>query len=324
MDQKIGIIGSGIIASSLAVLTTGHGLESHILVRSQEAKARLMKRFEEHYALLVKKGILTPEGRAVCESYLHVTEHYEDLSECNIFLEAVTEDRTVKISVFEQIAKACPKVKMICSASSAITPDMMLAGQENNEWICRIADRLIIAHPFNPAHIVPYFELCASARTREGLMEEAVSFLRFLDREPVVLKKPTPGFIGNRLQFALFREAMQLVEEGICDFEDIDRALQYSFCPRYTSIGIFEHMDYAGLDLDAKNCKLLFPILSDRKDAPEVMTSRLNAGKTGTAAGEGFYDWRSRDMEAYAERVNEPFWKFINWKFPTVPDTEQG
>ena len=140
--------------------------------------------------------------------------------------------------------------------------------------------------------------------------------MKSLDREPVVLKKPTPGFIGNRLQFALLREAIQLVEEGICSFEEIDRALKYSFCPRYTSIGLFEHMDYAGLDLDDKNCKLLFPIISDRKDTPPSITERLAAGKGGTASGEGFYDWRGRDLEAYAERVNEPYWKFCHWEFP--------
>ncbi len=316
MNRSVGIIGSGIIASSLAVLTTGHGLDTYVLVRSEAAARRLWKTFRDHYSIMIRQGILKEEQEKICESFLHVTQDYADLAGCSIFMEAVAEDRGVKASVFREIAKACPEVEMICSASSAITPDMMLEEQEEDPWISRIADRLIIAHPFNPPHMVPYFELCQSAQTRPGLIEEAAAFLRTLHREPVILKKPTPGFIGNRLQFALFREAMQLVEEGICECEDIDRALRYSFCPRYTSIGIFEHMDFAGLGLDEKNCRLLFPIISDRKDTPPILADLLAAGKTGTAAGEGFYDWRERDMEAYAQRVNEPFWKFMDWEFP--------
>ena len=312
----IGIIGSGIIASSMAVLTTGHGLTTKVFVRSDDAEERLRRTYADHFALLIKEGILTEEQYGICATYLHTVKTYRDMTDCGIFYEAVAEVAAVKASVFAQIAKDCPEAKLICSASSAITPDMMLEELKGDPCFDFVAERLVITHPFNPAHMVPYVEFCGSSYSSQKLLEEAVSFMKFLDREPVVLKKPTPGFIGNRLQFALFREAMQLVEEGVCDFEDIDRALKYSFCPRYTSIGIFEHMDYAGLDLDDKNCKLLFPIISDRKDTPPVISERLAAGKSGTAAGEGFYDWRGRDMEAYASRVNAPFWKFCHWDFP--------
>ena len=316
MKKAVGIIGSGIIASSTAVLTTGHGYPTWVLVRSDEAEERLWKKYREHFERMVKNEILTSAEMEVCTTYLHVTQHYEEMSHCRIFMEAVAEVKEVKASVFEKIAANSPDVEMILSASSAITPEMMLEPLKESPFYGAIAPILMIAHPFNPVHMVPYFEVCGSKETREGLTEEVCAFLKSLDREPVVLKKPTPGFIGNRLQFALFREAMQLVSDGVCDFEDIDRALRFSFCPRYTSIGLFEHMDYAGLDLDAKNCKLLFPLLSDAKETPALITERLAAGKGGTAQGEGFYDWRNRDMEAYAERVNAPYWQFCKWNFP--------
>ena len=320
--KKIGIIGSGIIASSMAVLTTGHGCPTRVYVRSDSAEERLRRTYEGHFSLLIKQGILTEEQYAVCESYLHPVRTYGEMADCTIFFEAVAEVASVKASVFSEIAKACPAAELICSASSAITPDMMLSELIGAPEFDFVAERLLITHPFNPAHMVPYVEFCGSRYSKPETVEEAVSFMKFLDREPVVLKKPTPGFIGNRLQFALFREAMQLVEEGVCDFEDIDRALKYSFCPRYTSIGIFEHMDYAGLDLDAKNCKLLFPIISDRKDTPPMITERIAQGKGGTSFGEGFYDWRGRDMEAYQARVNAPFWKFCEWNFPSEKDAQ--
>ena len=314
--QTVAIIGTGIIASSMAVLTTGHGFPTRVLARSGQSEARLRETYRRHFGLLIKKGILTKQQYEICAGYLSVVREYPELAECTVFVEAVKEDKAVKASVFEMIAAACPIIELIGSASSAITPEMMLGELKDSPFREKIAGKLVIMHPFNPAHMVPYVEVCGSPLTNDGIIEKTVEFLKALDREPVVLKKPTPGFIGNRLQFALFREAMQLVEEGICDFEDIDRALRFSFCPRYTSIGIFEHMDFAGLELDARNCDLLFPVISDRKDTPELITDRLARGKSGTAAGEGFYDWRGRDMEAYAERVNAPFWKFCEWDFP--------
>ena len=134
-----------------------------------------------------------------------------------------------------------------------------------------------------------------------------------LDRKPVLLNKPTPGFIGNRLQFALWREALALVEEGICGPREVDRVLEYSFCPRYTSIGIFEHFDNGGLDLNAKTCKNVWPILSNATDIPDFMKKLMEEGKMGARSETktGFYDWEGVDMEAYAKRVSEPYWRMF-------------
>ena len=126
----------------------------------------------------------------------------------------------------------------------------------------------------------------------------------------------TPGFIGNRLQFALLREALALVEEGVADPRDVDACLNYSFCSRYTSIGIFEHFDNGGLDLCGAVSRNLFPILSDMKEPPELLTSKIAAGNLGPKTGEGFYDWHNVDMAAYRARVDAPYLRFCAWKFP--------
>ena len=140
-----------------------------------------------------------------------------------------------------------------------------------------------------------------------------MDFLKRLDRKPVLLRKPTPGFIGNRLQFALWREALALVDEGICEPRDVDTVLEYSFCPRYTSIGIFEHFDNGGLELNARTCKNVWPILSNATDIPAFMSDLMKEGKTGAKSDSktGFYDWNGVDMEAYAKRVSDPYWRMF-------------
>ena len=90
----------------------------------------------------------------------------------------------------------------------------------------------------------------------------------------------------------------------------------YSFCPRYTSIGIFEHFDNGGMQLNYNVVKTLFPLLSDKKEVPKAITDKIEAGDMGQKSGKGFYDWRNVDMYAYKERVSAPYWKYFNWNFP--------
>ena len=309
----VGIVGTGMIATALAVLTTGHGYPTVVYARSEGSEARFREGYRAHFALFQQHGIVTEAQIGCCETYLSVARDYDAMRECVIVFESVVEDLDAKHAVYRALEASCPDVRVIASVSSSIVPDALAEG------IDRYGDRIIVTHPFNPAHIVPFFELCQGAKTRGGVMQYMVDFLESMGRKPVCLKKPTPGFIGNRLQFALWRECLALVDEGVCEPRDIDRALNYSFCPRYTSIGIFEHFDSGGLQLNRAVCKNLFPIISDAKEVPPVIDALIAEGKDGARSGEGFYDWRGVDMEAYAERVNEPYWKFCQWDFPEKP-----
>ena len=194
--------------------------------------------------------------------------------------------------------------------SSSFVPDVLA------EKAVKYRDRILVTHPFNPAHMVPFFEICCGSDTGAGVLQFVKELLESLDRKPVILKKPAPGFIGNRLQFALWREALNLVESGIADPRDIDTCLNYSFCPSYTSIGIFEHFDNGDLTLNMRTCNGVFPSLSTMKEAPPAITDMVARGDLGAKTGVGFYDWRDVDMDAYLKRVNAPYWHFIDWDMP--------
>lgn len=310
--RTIGIVGTGMIASSMAVLAAGHGFKTVVLARSQNSVDRCSGVVKGYYKQMVDRGIISQATADLCEGYIIYTFNYEDMKEAEIVFESVAETTEAKYGVYRQLEECCPKVKAICSVSSSIVPDVLAEGAE------KYGDRILVSHPFNPPHMVPYFELCGSSKTPEDVMEYAKKLLEELDRKPVFLKKPTPGFIGNRLQFALWREALALVEEGICDPRDVDTCLEYSFCPRYTSIGIFEHFDNGGLELNAATCRNTWPILSNRTDIPDFMKKLMDEGKMGVRSESktGFYDWNGVDMEAYSKRVTEPYWQMLNWKFP--------
>ncbi|NLO47949.1 MAG: 3-hydroxyacyl-CoA dehydrogenase family protein [Clostridiales bacterium] len=308
--KHIGIIGLGMIGDSLSVLTTGHGYRTTCLARNPDRIPVYKETYAMYFRQMIEQGLMPENQMEICEKYLKYTLDISDLKDCDIIFECVFEDIELKYSIYANIEANCPNVKAICSVSSSFVPDVLSAKAT------KYKDRIIVTHPFNPAHMVPFFELCGGTDTGEGVLEFAKEVLESLDRKPVILKKPAPGFIGNRLQFALWREALNLIESGICDPKDIDTCLNFSFCPRYTSIGIFEHFDNGGLNLNITTCNTVFPTLSNMSKAPPVITDRIARGDLGAKTGVGFYDWRETDMDAYRERVNAPYWRFINWDLP--------
>ncbi|MBR3302099.1 MAG: 3-hydroxyacyl-CoA dehydrogenase family protein [Firmicutes bacterium] len=311
-ERTIGIVGTGMIASSMAVLAAGHGFKTAVLARSQKSVDRCSGVVDGFFGQMVDKGKVSAEQAGRFKGYINYCFDYEGLKDSEIIFESAVEVLETKYEVYRAIEAHCPKVKAICSVSSSIVPAKLAGGGGAYD------DRIIVTHPFNPPHLVPFFEICGSEGTADGVVDYAISLLEELDRKPVKLNKPTPGFIGNRLQFALWREALALVEEGICAPEAVDTCLEYSFCPRYTSIGIFEHFDNGGLELNAATCRNIWPILSTATEIPDSMKKLMEEGKMGARSElkQGFYDWNGVDMKAYAERVSAPYWNMFDWKLP--------
>lgn len=306
--KKIGIIGTGMIGTSFAVLSTGHNMQTVMLSMNDDLSKDSKAKFDAFYQQLTEFGTFTAETAAEKAKLLSYTLDYADLADCDMIFEAVLENLEIKHAVYEQLEKHCTKLQAICSVSSALPVNQLNANMQKYQ------DLLLVAHPFFPPHIIPYFELSTGKATSEQALTFAKNTLEELERKCVVLQKDVPGFIGNRLQFALWREAVNLVESGVCTPEDVDTCLMYSFCPRYTAIGIFEHFDNGGLQLNSGVCNTIFPTLSNADKTPTIISDLLAAGKSGRAAGQGFYDWSKKDMDDFAARTMQPYLQFLNWK----------
>ena len=311
--KHIGIIGLGMIGDSLAVLTTGHGYKTTCLARREVMIPEYKKTYDNYFKQMIDQGLMPENQISICEKYLKYTLDINDIADCEVIFECVTENLDLKFDMLAKIEEKCHNVKAICSVSSSFTPDVQSVN------MTKYKDRLVVTHPFNPAHMVPFFECCGGADTDPAVLDFVKEMLESLDRKPVILKKPAPGFIGNRLQFALWREALNLVDSGICDPRDVDTCLNFSFCPRYTSIGMYEHFDNGNLTLNLSTCNAVFPSLSNIDGAPAAITERIARGDTGARSEgkKGFYDWNGIDMVAYQERVNAPYWRFVDWDLPT-------
>ena len=163
-----------------------------------------------------------------------------------------------------------------------------------------------------------FVEMVKSPCTSEEAAQVAYDVLEDCGRKVCVMKKSAPGFIANRLQHALLREALYMVEEGLADPRDIDKALMYSFMPRYTSVGLFEHQDAAGLDMVQNIENYLFPSLCDRKTAFDSVNDRVASHSRGQKDGMGIYKWDAESIADFKARASEPYWKYFNWKLPEV------
>lgn len=308
--NKVAVVGSGMVGACMAVLSTGNGYPTTILAIDETQAALGLGRYGECYTDLIKQGLVTEKQAAACRKLLNVTLAYEEIADVDFIFECVFEKIEVKHSVYESIEKHCGKFKAIASSTSAISANDLANGLKKHK------DKLMVAHPWNPPHLVPLVEVVKSDYTSEETVDIVRNVLESMGRKVALMKKDAPGFIANRLQHALIREAVHIVEQGICSPKDIDTALTYSFMPRYTSIGLFEHQDNAGLDLVDNIEKYLFPDLSTAQTTQGFIREKVETGELGVKTGKGVYEWNKESIEDLKYRAAKPFFQFFNWDIP--------
>jgi len=308
--NHISIIGTGMIGASMAALFTGNGYPTTMLAINDQEKDKGLKNYNTCFQDLIEKKLLTTEQAERCLKLLSFTLDYEDIAETDFIFECVFEKLDVKYSVYEQIEKHCKKFQALASSTSALTADDLAAGLTHNK------DKLVVAHPYNPPHLVPFVEIVKNSHTTDQAAKLVYDLLESTGRKAIIMNICSPGFVANRLQHALLREAIYMVEQGLATPRDIDKALMYSFAPRYTSVGLFEHQDAAGLDLVKNIEDYLLPTLSNANKAPEFINKLVREENLGMKTGKGIYDWPKEAQDDFRQRAAAPYLKYFNWDIP--------
>jgi 3-hydroxybutyryl-CoA dehydrogenase len=162
-------------------------------------------------------------------------------------------------------------------------------------------ERMLGLHFFMPAHLVPLVEVVMGPRTREALAERLCSYMRGCGSVPVLVRKDRPGFLANRLQHALAREAFSLIDDGVATAEDVDNAVRFGFGFRFLAAGPVLQRDHAGLDVHCAAAATIYPSLCNNAAPAHALRDRVAAGRMGMKTGGGFYDWP--EEQRMAERV---------------------
>jgi 3-hydroxybutyryl-CoA dehydrogenase len=220
-------------------------------------------------------------------------------ADADLVIEAVSEDLALKQLLFADLEEVCRPTTVLASTTSGLRAGDIAARVHHPE-------RVIVAHYWNPPHLLPLVEVAPGPQTLPTVTDALVAFLKTTGHAPVLVRKDCVGFIGNRLQHALWREALAIVEQGIATPEEVDEALKASFGARTPVLGIFEHMDLVGLDLVEYLHSYLLADLDTQSGPNAVLKERVARGDLGAKTGRGFYDWsthsaadvvRARDTE---------------------------
>jgi 3-hydroxybutyryl-CoA dehydrogenase len=193
------------------------------------------------------------------------------------------------------------KRALLARLEAVVRPDTVLASNTSGLSItdmasgCTHPERVITTHFWNPPHIMPLVEVVRGARTDPSLADEMRALWRRCGKVPVLVKKDRPGQLGNRMQMAMVREAVHILQEGIADAEDIDTAAKLGFGLRLPVYGVLEHQDMVGLELGYAVCDYATRDLNNEPRAPRLYQEKIARGETGARAGRGFLDWTGRD-----------------------------
>lgn len=308
--EHIAVYGAGTIGSGQATLIIGHGLPCLLVGRSQAGLERCRSAIGQNWDDLIEEGLASPVNKRAAMSLLTLTRDPADLAGKTFIFEAVAEDLESKRQVFRAIARyAAPEV-VIASCSSSIDAEQLAALAERPE-------NLLIAHPFQPVHLLPLVELVRHGRTSGQAADRASELLQLLHRQVVMLNRSVPGFLVNRLAQALFRESIFLLEEGVASAADIDRAVKYAMGMRYASIGLLEYYDDVGFQLERAIAENVYPNLCGTKEVQRTTLEGIAGGKTGRRVGRGLYDWSRKDEADFCRRKQAPYFEGAReWTMP--------
>jgi len=222
----------------------------------------------------------------------------ELIKKADLVIEAVFEDMKVKRETFAKLEARCRPDTIFCTNTSVMSPSEISAELKYRE-------RFVGTHFWNPGHLIPLVEVVKSDATSDETANTVMEVLAAVGKEPVLCKKDVPGFIANRMQHALWREAISIVENGIADAETVDKAVKYSFGLRLPQLGPMENADMVGLDLTYNIHEYILQHLEDSHKPSPLLTKLKEEGKLGFKSGEGFQSWTPEEIAASNAGLNE-------------------
>ena len=293
--EKLAIIGSGTMGHSIALNAAWSGLNVRMYGLNQDDLTKGLEGIKNKLVGLNQHGLISLQDIEAIQSRISVSQSIDDtVAGSSFVIECIPEDLALKQQLFNHLDKICAPDVILATNTSGLSLSLIAAGTKNPE-------RTVITHFWNPAHLVPLVEVLQADKTSEDTFNRTIALLKYMHKKPIEVKREVPGLVGNRLQFALFREAQYLLEEGIASKEDIDAAVTYSIGRRLPVTGPLLSADMGGLDVFASISDYLFDDLSKSDRSFATLKKLVEQKKLGNKTAEGYYEW---DKD-FSTRVNQ-------------------
>jgi len=300
--RTIGLVGLGLLGRGIASCLLSRGFR--VRVFSADAGLFEVARRESEVNLreLVERAGFSASILDNWRGRYVEAESLGSFGDCDFLIESVFEDWAVKRSVFAELETVLPADAPIASNTSALSITQMQRG-------LRHPGRLIGMHWADPAHVTRFLELIRGEETTGATYERAAKLARACGKDPSLVRRDIEGFIVNRLGYAIYREALHLLESGIADAQTIDVAFRNALGLWAGIAGPFRAMDYYGLVASAKVMETIFPTLSNATEPPEMVVKMVKEGAEGMANGKGFYSYTPQEAARWREIFRRHAWE---------------
>ena len=286
---NIAVVGGGLMGTGIAQVFARADHNVTVFEPNEDVRSTLTKRVADNLQLIGEE--------TTAAARIEVTDDLmRAVGNADYVTEAAPEKLELKRTIFSDLVRLAPRDAILASNTSVIPITRIIDGLETSE-------RMVGTHWWNPPYLVPLVEVIETEATSKSTVDRTMTLLRELGKAPAHVRKDIPGFVANRLQHALWREAIAMVANGICDAKTLDTCVKNSFGLRLPVLGPLENADMVGLDLTLDIHQTIIPEL-DRSEGPNpFLQQQVEAGRLGFKSGEGFRTWTGEEMNELRERL---------------------
>lgn len=296
--KNVTVLGSGLMGSGLAQVFA-LDKDTKVILRSRSVKVDPLKDIRANLDIMIAREAMTEEKAGEILSRITFTDNMEEACrDADLVIECVPEVMEIKQDLFKDIEPLC-KPTCILATNTSVMSITEIASK------CKDKSRVIGAHFWNPPYLIPLVEVVKGDETSDETMETTYDYMKKIGKKPVKCMKDVPGFIANRLQHAIWREALSIVEHGIADAATVDEALRYGPGLRWPILGILENADMIGLDLSLNIQSYIVKYLEDSHEPSKMLKELVERGDLGFKTGKGYQKWTPEQVAASNKRLRE-------------------
>ncbi|MFH1153672.1 MAG: 3-hydroxyacyl-CoA dehydrogenase family protein [Pseudomonadota bacterium] len=295
--EKIAVIGAGLMGHGIAQIFALHGFPVSLTDIKDEFLEKALVNIRENLALLAEHGIVDKKAADPAMALISVTTQMGKALEGAAFvIEAAPENLELKQAIFRDLDSACPRETVLASNTSVMSITAIGA-----RTLC--PERVVGTHFWNPPYLIPLVEVVRGDHTSDAVMDRTMALLGRVGKHPVRVNKDVPGFVGNRLQHALWREAISIVEHGIADAATVDECVRYGFGLRLPILGPMENADLVGTDLTLAIHDYILKHLERSPGPSPLLRETVARGDLGFKSGRGFQAWSAEEARSRHARL---------------------
>ncbi len=297
--KKVAVFGAGTMGPGVAQLFAGAGYDVAMYSRKAETLEKAVAMVKANFTTLIEHGAVTQTAADETVARIKTTQSVEEAgADADFVLETIAENKEAKRQLYGELETICPANTVFASNTSSLNVFELLPAGLQTRSLC--------AHFFTPAHIIPLVEVVPGPETAADAVDLTVALMKACGKSPVIMKKFGPGFIVNRIQRAIGETAMDMVQEGLVEPEEIDVAIKTSLGIRLPIVGVMQTFDFQGLDM----------LLAYQQNVGKVYSfieDRVKEGAVGAKAGKGIYDYQGRSEVEILKKRDELYLKMLDY-----------